>query len=253
MRKTGTILIVLCVLSIVGVACAAPASTPDPAKVSQEIAQAVSQTVAAIPSPTMYPTNTPYPTLTPIPPTSSPTLSPTPQSTNTPASTSTATLAPTAKPTNTPAAPPPPSLGSRSNPISKGQALSLDENGFQYSIKITKTMRGDEAWAKLKADNMFNGQIKDMEYLLIYVVGEVTAGPKDKQFSFSASKFNSLTNNKLYSGPMVVVGGEFNSTGFAPYQKEGWVALVAFPGDATALVNYRPSLFDVGYYLAVTP
>ena len=156
----GLLALLLIVCTVLVVACGG-APTPDKAAIETEVAMNVFATLTAqAPTATPIPTDTPTATFTPLPPSPSPTptLTATPTATSTPLATPTNTPIPT--PTPIPPTPISPIYdGTREHPYPLGMESSTYYDDWEeawLAVSITEMVRGEEAWQRIQAANIFN-------------------------------------------------------------------------------------------------
>jgi hypothetical protein len=212
----------------------------------QTIQTAIANTQAAIPSET----NTPGPTNTPLP-------SNTPLPKATPYPTTTPVPSYTPIPTNTPF----PKLGSMDNPVPLGKAEELTKGGeIDFTIRVTKSIRGKEAWDAISNANMFNEDVKnpEQEYLLVNFEVEYLSGPRDKALQFGIFEFGSLSDGNILARPFAVVVPEpdfdkiFSITSggiFRGHKGAGWMDFYAWIIDDHPMVYLgKPGTDNVWYF-----
>ncbi|CAM3173807.1 hypothetical protein FITA111629_07755 [Filibacter tadaridae] len=96
-------------------------------------------------------------------------------------------------------------VGTRSNPLPFGDTITVKENIYDDSsnayesnldITLLETIRGEEAWAIIKGENMYNEPATDgFEYVLIKVKGFLKESETDDDsLYFSDMNFNFVTN-----------------------------------------------------------
>ncbi|MDB4894802.1 MAG: hypothetical protein JWN15_1064, partial [Firmicutes bacterium] len=88
---------------------------------------------------------------------------------------------------------------SRSNPAPAGSALTVAVDGIldKYTAKVTllETVRGDAAWQKIKAANMFNGEPKaGMEYIAARFKFELVTIADGKALDLSPVNFDAISS-----------------------------------------------------------
>lgn len=170
-------------------------------------------------------------------PTATPSPSPTP--TPTPAATLTPTPTPTPSPTPIPG-------HSRSSPAPARMALVIEFDDFMdtYEARITllETVRGGEAWDRIKAANMFNAPPSEgFEYVLAKVRFEYLASPaEDKAYAVSPVQFTAVsTDGKDYDMSWAVEPEPaLNAQLYEGASHEGWAAFLVAAGDTTPLMTF---------------
>jgi len=230
-------------------ACGGP-PTPDISAVHTQAAEIIyaTQTASAPKA-----TDTPTATATPSPTdTATPTLlPPTPTATDTPIPTVAPTDTPISTPTPVPPTPTPKGPdGTRQSPLPMGPEGTIydDDTGATLGVTITQMVRGDEAWQRIQAANMFNDPPSaGNEYMLIYVVihylkatgGKTYTAWLDADIEYLDSGGRLLSSAgvvepepSLRDAPDIYEGGT----------AEGWYSFEVPAGDNSLLVA-----FDLGY------
>lgn len=205
------------------------------------------QPTAIIPSPqpTATPTVTPHPTTIPTP---TQTPDQTQMPTSAPTTIPTQTPTPTPSPTLTPSATPTPSLlgSSRSNPAPKGTSLTIQFEWFleTYNARVTllETIRGAEAWAKIKEANMFNDPPdQGFEYILLKIRFEYISGPTtNTKYDVSPVFFDAISSNGLeYEYKTIVPPKPWLSASLYPgASHEGWDGYQVAINDANPVLTF---------------
>lgn len=123
---------------------------------------------------------------------------------------------------------------SRSNPAPVGTAQSIHYSDFmnEYDarIQITESYRGAEAWAKIKAANMFNAEAPEgKEYILIKASATLTNIKDDKAISLNSYSFTPYSSKNVeYADFFSVVEPDpiFNGKVFSNGTLEGYIAFL---------------------------
>lgn len=128
----------------------------------------------------------------------------------------------------------------RQNPAPVGVAQTINVSNFleKYTatMSITETLRGDEAWTKIKAANMFNDAAPSgKEYILAKVKVSVSNVSNDKAVAFNAYSLTAYsTNNVEYDTPIVVEPDPvFEGKLYNGGSLEGYVAFLVNKSDAS--------------------
>ena len=177
------------------------------------------------------PTNEPVKTPTPIPPTSTP--------------------LPTPEPTEAP-------FGGRLNPVPVGQPISLILDGdMNFNLTVLEVLRGDSAWSKIIAANMFNDEAPEyMEYVLVYLSLEYTSCPSDKVLELNSYDFNVVSNYQVLDNPSVVDPEPvFDISLFSGGAAEGYIAVLVWETDRNPLLEVDRNSWtdDEGFFFELTP
>lgn len=136
--------------------------------------------------------------------------------------------------------------GSRSNPIKPGEAGTVYAVGysdhksgnFQVSIRVTGTIRGDEAWKLIENENMFNEAAPEgKEYILVKVAAEVIdADTEEVAFSISDYDFEFVSRNgTTLDRASVVTPDELTAELYKGGTTEGYIAGLVDIGDTVDL------------------
>ncbi len=226
-------------------------------------------TATPYPTYTRYPTYTPYPTYTLYPTYTKPSR-PTatagiPISYATPTSRPSATRrpgrgTPTVTPTPRPLAPE--GSGTRDNPVPFGTVVHLegateDNDPIVYEIAITQVERGDEAWRRIKAANMFNDPAEEgKEYVLVYVELKYIDGPQQQPVKFNYGTFRAVTNGQVSTNLPLVVAPDprYDFSLFPGSAAKGWFVQVVYPDDPDPLLVMGMAYDGTGgIYFSLTP
>ena len=127
-------------------------------------------------------------------------------------------------------------VGTRSNPLPFGETITVKENiyddsynAYDSSIEITllESIRGNEAWAIIEKENMYNEPAADgFEYVLIKVKGFLKESETDDDsLYFSNMNFNFVSNEgEVYEWVSAVVPNELSKELYNGGSGEGFIA-----------------------------
>jgi hypothetical protein len=135
---------------------------------------------------------------------------------------------------------------SRRNPAGLDAPLFFRKEslGKTYEVRITlrQTVRGEEAWQRVKAANMFNDAPKEgQEYLLALVRFEYLKGPtEDTTYDLSSYEFTAVSSEaKEYDNPFCVEPDpKFGGGLYSGASHEGWICLQVATWDAQPVITY---------------
>jgi hypothetical protein len=130
---------------------------------------------------------------------------------------------------------------------------------INFTIKITKSMRGNDAWNAIYQANRFNQKVKNpqQENLLVYFEVEFVSGSREKALKFGIFDFGSLSDgNDLYSlfeleVPEPQFKYIFNINGgiYVGQKGAGWLDFYVWIDDKQPLVYLgRPGTSNVWYF-----
>jgi hypothetical protein len=134
-------------------------------------------------------------------------------------------------------------VGTRSNPLPFGETITVKENiyddtynAYESYLEITllESIRGQEAWAIIEKENMFNEPATDgFEYVLIKVKGYLKESKTDDDsLYFSNMNFNFVSNEgEVYEWASVVVPNELSKELYNGGTGEGFIATQVKIGD----------------------
>lgn len=134
-------------------------------------------------------------------------------------------------------------LGTRSNPLPFGDTITVKENIYDDSfnsyesfvdITLLETTRGDEAWALIEKENMFNEPAAEgFEYVMVKVKGFLKeSATEDDSLYFSSGNFNFVSNEgEVYDWSMVVVPNELDKELYNGGTAEGYIVNQVKVGD----------------------
>jgi hypothetical protein len=134
-------------------------------------------------------------------------------------------------------------VGTRSNPLPFGETITVKENiyddsynAYDSSIEITllESIRGNEAWAIIEKENMYNEPAADgFEYVLIKVKGFLRESETDDDsLYFSNMNFNFVSNEgEVYEWVSAVVPNELSKELYNGATGEGFIANQVKIGD----------------------
>lgn len=128
---------------------------------------------------------------------------------------------------------------SRTNPAPVGTAQSISVNGilekYNASVVIEESIRGADAWAKIKAANQFNQAAPDgKEYVLVKIKASVNSVTDDKAISLSDYSFTpySSDNVEYDSTYAVTPTPEFSGSVYAGGTLEGYAVYAVSKTDS---------------------
>jgi len=135
---------------------------------------------------------------------------------------------------------------SRSNPAPLGKAVTYSINDIldKYTAEITleEVIRGEEAWTRIEAANMFNSQAPEgYEYLLARINFKVVSNKKeDATVSLSPVNFTLVSSSgKDYKYPMVVAPNpELRANLYVGASNNGWAVFTVKTDDKAPLIAF---------------
>lgn len=142
---------------------------------------------------------------------------------------------------------------SRTNPAPIGTTQSIRISNYfeEYNASVTvkEVIRGDAAWKKVQAENMFNSKPKDgYEYVLVKVSVSVSDIKDDKSVTLSFADFDfyatDFSNYSEYA--FVSLNDDFYGTAFSGGTVEGYICRPVKIGDATPSVVFGADYNGVG-------
>jgi len=134
-------------------------------------------------------------------------------------------------------------VGTRSNPLPFGETITVKENIYDDSynayesyleITLLESIRGEEAWAIILKENMYNEPAADgFEYVLMKVKGFLKESEtEDDSLYFSNMNFNFVSNEgEVYEHASVVVPNELSKELYSGGTGEGFIANQVKIGD----------------------
>ena len=151
----------------------------------------------------------------------------------------------TATPTITPTLPNPlptasADQGTQDNPVPLNTVISVEltksDVKYSYDLSISQVTMGPKAVAIAKK-RYSPDPPEGSTYLIAYVTGVYTSGPKDKPLKLDSSEFSSLTLGQLV-GPKVILppSPELDFTGFPGAKFKGWIGLQIDATDTAPLI-----------------
>ena len=155
---------------------------------------------------------------------------------------------PTSENTLAPEATPTVEVGTRANPVPFGIPHPVVfNNDIVFTLTITKTIRGQEAFNVIYSANMYNDPAPEgQEYILYYgIVNYLTSNNPDKILEISDSNFKSISNNQIIDYPWLVLPKpEFNLKLFQGGLGEGYFALLVYKDDPSPLISLGANIYD---------
>jgi hypothetical protein len=134
---------------------------------------------------------------------------------------------------------------SRSTPAPEGSALSVSVDDIldKYTAKVTlvETVRGDAAWQKIQAANMFNNEPKaGMEYIAARFKFELVTIADGKALDLSPVNFDAISSaGREYDMAMVVAPEPSLGTKlYGGAAHEGWAVFQVAKDDNAPVVAY---------------
>lgn len=165
-----------------------------------------------------------------------------------------AASAPETIPTSEPEPTEAPTISTRENPVPFSQPFMLVyDDTANFEMKVTNVIRGEEAWQKIYAANMYNDPpLENMEYLLANInIIFLTSGQADLLMDFGTLDFQSVSNNQLFpSASIIEPEPKLDISLFPGGQSEGFVALLVYRDDPAPLVVFEKFLSGTKYYFA---
>ena len=138
--------------------------------------------------------------------------------------------------------------GTQDNPVPLNTVAIItttkDSVEYDFSLSISKITIGPKAVAILKNTNSFNSDPADgYTYMVAYVTGVYTKGPKDKSGTMGAVDFQSLSSGSLSGyAALVPPSPALEFKGFPGAKFKGWVAFNIDATDSSPLIAW-----NVGY------
>lgn len=126
-------------------------------------------------------------------------------------------------------------VGTRSNPLPFGDTITVKENIYDDSfnsyesfveITLLETIRGDEAWALIQKENMFNEPAEEgFEFAMVKVKGFLKESEtEDDSLFFSRMSFDFVSNEgEVYDQATVVVPNELSKELYNGGTAEGYI------------------------------
>ena len=134
---------------------------------------------------------------------------------------------------------------SRNNPapIGTSQFVKVDNYSEKYmaGIRVVEVERGDSAWEKIKATNMFNKEPDaGYEYALIKVAISISDVEGDKAINVSSYNFKSFTGTgeEVPFASVVVPEPQLTGSMYSGGDKTGYIVLQVKQGDQMAKMVY---------------
>lgn len=146
---------------------------------------------------------------------------------------------PTCPPLPTPTATP--AIGDRSHPIPFGETFQLvAEEGPVFTLTLTESLRGEEAWQRVLDANQFNEPPREgVEYLLILAQVAYPRGLSGQMLPLDSWDFRIVTRNQVLEPPTIVAPEPaFKFRFFPGASGEGWMVWPVFAGDEAPLLVY---------------
>lgn len=128
-------------------------------------------------------------------------------------------------------------------PVGTAQSVSIDSYSGNYSVSalITEALRGDDAWKKIKAANMYNDAAPDgKEYILVKIRLSLDSVDGDRSVSFSRFDFTpySATNAEYDSVSVVAPDPRFSGSLYQGGTLEGYAAYLVDKTDTAPKVVF---------------
>jgi len=135
---------------------------------------------------------------------------------------------------------------SRSNPASKGTALTTEVKNwfeeFKATITLTDFKRGSTAWSMIKEANMFNDEPSEgKEYILAKVKFKLLENKNEEAYRLTEYDFKAVSKNGLVYGLHSVVEPEpqLSAELYPGASYEGWVAFEVDKSDNNPLISFK--------------
>lgn len=139
---------------------------------------------------------------------------------------------------------------SRSNATPLGQELvgkleqynligATEKENFEVGITVVETVRGSEAWDKIKEANQFNEASDDgYEYMLVKVkVRVIDSDHEDVQFSVNNQTFTLVSASGAdYKNKALVIDDPIDTSLYAGAESEGWTVFQVKKNDPAPLI-----------------
>ena len=134
-------------------------------------------------------------------------------------------------------------IGTRSNPLPFGDTITVKENIYDDSynsyesfveVTLLETIRGEEAWALIQEENMFNEPAAEgLEYAMVKVKGFLKESEtEDDSLYFSSMNFNFVSNEgEVYDWASVVAPNELDKELYSGGTAEGYIVNQVKVGD----------------------
>ena len=130
--------------------------------------------------------------------------------------------------------------GTQDSPVPLNTVVSLEitksDVKYDFDISISQIVMGPKAVALAK--RQYSPDPPDgATYLLAYVNGVYTSGPKDKAGKLSGADFSALSNGQLIGLKFIIPPSpSLEFTGFPGAKFKGWIALQIDATDTTPLI-----------------
>lgn len=134
-------------------------------------------------------------------------------------------------------------IGTRSNPLPFGDTITVKKyiydnssNSYESFVEITllETIRGEEAWAIIQKENMYNEPADEgFEYAMVKVKGFLKESEtEDDSLFFSSMDFNFVSNEgEVYDLKSVVIPNELSKELYSGGTGEGYIGNQVRVGD----------------------
>jgi hypothetical protein len=152
----------------------------------------------------------------------------------------------------------PAGTGTRKNPVPLGTQYTVSQKfggvDTEFRVTITSVLRGDEAFKALPDGN--SKAEHGFEYVLVNIDLQYVKGDEDKVVEFTAFMFDSVSNNKKLSTPLVFLFEKgFGEDLYPDSEASGLGAYLVEVGDAKPLIvlsslGFSGSLEEPVYFAA---
>lgn len=134
-------------------------------------------------------------------------------------------------------------VGTRSNPLPFGDTITVKENIYDDSfnsyeslveVTLLETIRGEEAWALIEKENMYNEPAAEgFEYAMVKVKGFLKESEtEDDSLYFSSMNFNFVSNEgEVYDWASAVIPNELDKELYNGGTAEGYIVNQVKVGD----------------------
>ena len=136
---------------------------------------------------------------------------------------------------------------SRNNPapINTVQTYTYEDNillnGYTITMRVVETIRGENAWKKIKEANMFNEEAPEgYEYVLAKVAVTAQNVSNDGAYELSSYNFAAFSSNNEEMPYCLVVEPEpyFSGKIYAGGNAEGWISFLVRKDDKAPKIAY---------------
>lgn len=161
----------------------------------------------------------------------------------------------TKTPIPVPTSAPVPVIGTRSNPVLKGQFLDLvyNETAF-FKMVVLEIIRGEPAMQLIINRFEYNQKpLEGREYVLAKIgVDYLSSTTPDQLLEISQFKFTSVSNNQIIDYPSILLPKpEFNIQVYPGAHAEGYIAVEVFKDDPAPLIIFSELLDENKFFFSI--